>query len=423
MTLIGPTIAGEMDGWPESLRPAFKHIRPWFEFATGAMMNRDEYLAAVRPKIEMHKKAFPGIYVLAELEANLVPLNCENLAWKDELPLTYGDRTRPDSRYGAYATQSATAKIDAISPLKDSILRSADGRALLDSYFIYAGQPIVNLMVQPELNNARFRQILEQIDFLVDNAGFNGIYVDQFPPKPREGYSYDRWDGRSVTLQADGTIATKFYSYAYTGVSARVKIIEKVRAKGCLFRCNGSPVSKEEQAMRIFSFHEQENSRFEPMLFLDGKPPETISQVSAHLAPSPATMLLRPAHYTRDHSLFPRIVTKGIIMALRNGVIPYYYNLGSVGAGVNCDLGNHLFPFTTVELHEGFLIGAERTVTAVSGEFGLSGKKPPTIYCYDRDGNPKNPAGMVTVSGLPEHWTVSVKLDDWNAVAIMEVGD
>ena len=422
MTLIGPSISGEYEGWPPTLRPAFKQIRPWFEYATGAMLNRDEFIAAVKPKMEQHRKAFPDIWLLGSLETNLVPLNCEDLPWKDELPLTYGDRSRPDSQYGIYATKSATEKIDAISPLKDSILRSADGRAMLDSYFIYANQPTVNLMVQPELGNARYKQILEQIDFLIDRVGFNAIYMDQFPPKPREGYRYDRWAGRSVTLAPDGTIATKYYSYAYTGVSARMAIIEKIRSKGCLFRCNGSPVSKEEQKMKIFCFHEMENSRFDPMLFLDSKPPETISQVSAHLSPSPAVANLRPIRYTKDYSLFPRVVMRGTIMALRNGVMPYYYNVGPEKAKVNCEIANHFFPFTPVELNEGFLVGRERTITAVSGDFKVAGKKQPKVCYFDRDGYPKSPA-QVTVTGTPDNWLAAVKLHDWNEVVVLEVQD
>lgn len=422
MTLIGPSISAEYDRWPSTLRPAFGVVRPWFEYAMGAPLSRAEFAAQVKPVMERHRKAFPGIPLLASLETNLVPLNCENLSWKDELPLTYGDRSRPDSQYGIYATKSATEKIDAISPLKDSILRSADGRALLDSYFIYVNKPIVNLMVQPELGNARYKQILEQIDFVIDQVGFTGIYLDQFPPKPREGYSFDRWDGRSVTLAPDGTIATRYYSYAYTGVSARVAIIEKVRAKGCLFRCNGSPVSKEEQKMKIFCFHEMENSRFDPMLFLDSKPPETISQVSAHLSPSPAVVNLRPGRYTRDLALYPRVVMRGIIMALRNGVMPYYYNIGPEKAKVNCEIGNRFFPFTTVELHEGFLVGKERTITAISGRFKLAGRKQPKVYYFDRDGNPKSPA-QVAVTGQPGAWTAEVKLQDWLEVVVLEVQD
>ena len=35
-----------------------------------------------------------------------------------------------------------------------------------------------------------------------------------------------------------------------------------------------------------------------------------------------------------------------------------------------------MFPFTPVELHAGWLVGRERILTAVSGEFGWRGEKP-----------------------------------------------
>ncbi len=422
ITVPGPSVSAEHAIPPATLKPAFLQVRPWFEYATGAGLSRDEFLAEVKPRMAALRKAYPGVVILASLETNLVPLDCTNLPWKDELPLTYGDRTNENSQYGIYASAEATRKLDALTPLRDSILRSADGRALLDTYFIYKKQALVNLMVQPDGGNARERQIHEQIDFCVDVAGFDGIYLDQFPPKPREGYSLDRWDGRSVTLNPDGTIATKFYSYAYKGVGARVRIIEKVRSKGVMFRCNGSPVSREEQGLGIVSFHEQENTRFDPMLFLDEKPPETISQVSAHLAPSPAVVILRPGRYTRDFALFPRLVTKGIILALRNGVLPYYYNVGPESAKVDCTLGNHCFPFTTVELHEGWLVGKERTITAVSGEYAVAGTRRPAVFSFDRNGYPKEATG-VAITGGPGKWRAKVQLDDWNEVTILEVRD
>jgi hypothetical protein len=43
-----------------------------------------------------------------------------------------------------------------------------------------------------------------------------------------------------------------------------------------------------------------------------------------------------------------------------------------------------MFPFTPIELHSGWLVGRERILTCVSGEFGWRGEKPDVeVFVYD----------------------------------------
>lgn len=409
---------------PKGYVSDFRFVGPWFQYAGGALMSREDFVKQVTPGIRAIRAANPHARIFAKLENNLIPFDVSKYEWKHLLPLTYGDRKDPRSKYGQFASPEVTAKIDAITPYKDSIIRDANGNMMFDNYYIYGKYEAINLMVQPEYNNYRVKSFFEQIDFLIDKVGFDSIYIDQYYPYTIGGFSENRWDGRTVTLAPDGTIAHKRYSYAITGADARARIIRKVRDKGGIVLVNGSPISREVQSTGILSFQEQENSNVNPLLYLDSKPPEVLSGVSAHLAPAPNTLLLRPIRYSRDVKLYPRMVNKGIICALRNGVLFYYYHNGGPNGlkdvNVDCDLGSHLFPFTPVELNEGFLIGRERTVTAISRSFSIAGNAPPEIRHYDREGFYTKHTGC-TVTGKPGAWNVDVKLDDWNEVTIIIV--
>lgn len=418
MTIPGPIYFDV--NCPKGIQSHIRLVSPWFEYAGGAVLNREEYTATVKPIIEKARKENPNVRVFGMLETNLVPFNVAQYDWKHELPLTYGDRRNPKTKYGIFLSPKTSARIDAITPYKDSIIRDANGCVMIDNYYIYGKREMVNLMVQPEADNYRVKTFMDQIDFLIDKAGFDSIYIDQFFPGVKDGISDNRWDGRTVTLNKDGSISGKRYKYSITGAEARMRIVQKVRSKGGIVLVNGSPVSREVQASGLLSFQEQENSNVNPMLYLNDRPPETISQVSAHLAPSPSILLLRPAKYSKDTSLYPKMVTKGIICALRNGVLFFYYTNAPVADKVHYGIGNHLFPFTPVELNEGFLVGRERTVTAISGNFTLKGKKQPILYHFDEKGFPKDKADC-TVTGSPDNWKVSVKLNDWNEVSIFQV--
>jgi hypothetical protein len=77
----------------------------------------------------------------------------------------------------------------------------------------------------------------------------------------------------------------------------------------------------------------------------------------------------------------------------------------------------NMFPFTTEELHDGWIKGKERTITAISGKFPVNGQNKPQVLYFDKKGfeQPNNFA----VTGEPGNWMVDVKLNDWNEVAIM----
>jgi len=267
---------------------------------------------------------------------------------------------------------------------------------------------------------------MRQIDFMMGKLGFNGIYIDQFQPYIIGGFSENRWDGYTVELAADGSIKRKRYSYAITGAPARAKIVRTVRERGGIVVTNGQPMSREEQNTGVFAFQEMENDDVNPLKFMDSKPPECPWQVISHLG-SPIALGIRPRKYKSvgaTPEMYPQMTTKGVITALRNSVLFYYYTIDVTTSGPaagSTALVENLFPFTTEELHEGWLKGKERTITAISGKFPVNGQKQPKILYFDCKGSPKK-ADFV-ISGTPGNWVVDVKLDDWNEVAIMVAQD
>ena len=69
--------------------------------------------------------------------------------------------------------------------------------------------------------------------------------------------------------------------------------------------------------------------------------------------------------------------------ALMRGAL-YYHYLGHTGCP---SLPSKMFPFTPIELHGGWLVGKERILTAVSGDFGWRGEKPEVdVFVFDEFG-------------------------------------
>lgn len=408
--------------------PTVAGVSPWFEYAHQWYRTRDEYISVVKPKMEKLRKAYPGIKLLGQLETNLVPMDMSKYEWGKEMPLTYGDRKNPRTKYGQFISPELTRKLDAVTPYKDSIIRDAKGNAMIDTHYVYENMPHINIMVQPEVGNYRYQTFIEQIDFLMDKVGFNGVYIDQFQPYIVGGFSEDRWDGRTVTLDKSGKIIQKRYSYAITGAVARGNILRHVANKGGVVVVNGHPMSREEQNTGVISFQEMEGDPVNPIPFMTAKPPEFRWQTSGHLA-SPVILGVRPNNHQRAAVTDGRdrraeIINKSIITAIRNGVLYYYYGLEQPLSGPyagSFEAGNAMFPFTPVELGEGLLKGKERTIAVYSGKFTVAGAKQPKLHYFNNFGIRKN--ADWNISGQAGAWTVDVKLDDWNEIAVIEVQD
>ena len=140
-------------------------------------------------------------------------------------------------------SKETTRLFDEFSPYRDRIIRNASGNAMYENY--YVTKPFINMMVQPEVGNERYRDFMRQFDLMMGKLGFSGIYIDQFQPYIIGGFSENRWDGYTVELAADGSIKRKRYSYAITGAQARANIIKTVRDRGGVVVTNGQPMSRE----------------------------------------------------------------------------------------------------------------------------------------------------------------------------------
>ena len=290
---------------------------------------------------------------------------------------------------------------------------------------MYPNAPVINLMVQPELGNSRYKQMIEQIDFLMDKAGVDSIYIDQFQPYTKGGFSENRWDGRTVELAPDGSIKRYRYSYALTGATARAAIIKHITDKGGLVLTNGQSMSREEQGLFRLAFQEMENDSVNPLLFMDECPPEFRWQSISHLG-CPVALGIRPRKYLnvkKRPNRAAEVLTKGVITALRNGLLYYVYiydiNTDGKSDSGSFDMIERMYPFTPVELNAGYLIGKERIITAVSRSFTVAGKQKPRCTHYNKRGIPA--AADFVISGKPGAWQVEVKLRDWNEIAIIEI--
>ena len=407
---------------PRGLKCHCVTIGHWFEYEwnPGEELTREQYKAYVDQHAPELRAKNPGMLLMASLECNLVTMDKQkHIPGWEALPKSCAWGKPRHGVYGNVLTKEQTKLItDLKIPYADSMLYTKDGRLIIDNYYPY--EPLINFMVQIEEGNGRFKHAMEQFIWLLDTVGLDGIYFDQFAPgcggqlSRKDRCSYNRWDGRTVVLAADGTISEKVYDYAVTGTSGRVALARAVTSRGKLMVANTHPISKAMLLPGVMRFDEMENDDLTATLLGTGKPPALRQELWGQMSSTPIALGIRPSRYTRDKSQWARLTQRAIIIGLRHGVLyyPYHYDLGTVPGGwgvLDC-----MFPSTPVELGEGFLIAKERILTAVTRSF-TTASKPKAVRAFTPVGleRPANAEIVQTAEG----WKTTVKLLDWQETA------
>ncbi len=394
-------------------------LTPWFEYYNGWTVTRDEYKKRMQAAQAFIKSVVPDAKCLACIETNLVSVDLS--FFKDTIPKEGWPIGRElGGKYGQTATREMTACVDA-SPWRDSCLRDADGNVLLDCWYVqhYASKPALNFMVYPTLDNHRHQHMLEQIAWLLDDLGLDGVYIDQFSLSwndDKTRYSRERWDGRTVNLGPDGRVASTMCDLGLISAPARRAWVEAALKRDKTVVCNTNPTVSELQKLPAFRFMETQG--YEP---LSGEGAPDMQQLAKGQLGSPIG-LGHSFPATAGADFFMRTV----IAHLRYGMLYYYYaadfpaqDTPEGRPGGEFGPVNHMFPFTPVELHEGWVLGKERLITAISGEFLWPYDREPHITQFDTRGRERTPDATITKNESGSY-RINISLRNWWEIAVIE---
>ena len=405
-------------------------IWPWLSTLelnpeTGKLYKMDELEKILKTHYEKVKKANPEIQVLGVIESNLVPIDKRDIENGEDI----GKGTHD---YGTILSKEESEKLSkAIANYNDSILRTEDGRIIVDTYYPYASKKefLLYLFVYYVEGNYRYKEMLSYMDFLFNKIGCDGVYMDQFTLSwqglglARDRCTYDKWDGYTVDIDENtGKITRKYTDCGLVSIKARKKILEYAVSKGKVVVINGFPPVLEEQNLRnVFRFAELENDYPNPLNYLNDEPPTLKWCGKGHLS-TPIILGLRPQRLPDGEKYYAEAIMKSVITALKNGLL--YYPNGAGGATIpkegpgSGEYGalNHMFPITPIEINEGYIIGKERIISCISGIFYFD--REPKVYLFDLKGKEK-PVNF-KINKKEKLWEVNVKINDWNEIVIIE---
>jgi hypothetical protein len=187
-------------------------------------------------------------------------------------------------------------------------------------------------------------------------------------------------------------------SVALLTQSWRVEMAKKIMARGPLVG-NGQPHTRTMASLRFPRFVETGS-------------PSNCAQAQLH---SPIAL---GDHLTERSEVD---AYRNMLSALDYGCLYHWYDDLTV-VPTYSTLTEHMYPFTPMELHEGYVIGRERIITRKSGLFGWGDSSGHEMHVYDDSGRevPGYPAPQATRNGA--NITELRLAEDWSAVIVRERG-
>ena len=383
-------------------------LGPWLDYWTGQHLTRAELKKLLQQAMRNFREADPEVKCVGEIETDWVALRPEQVKDFEKLPAHKGGRT------GQAGLSAAQTKIvyDANLPWQDSFSRTPDGTLRLELYTT-RGHPGTAILVYPQKGNYQGRFLMDQVKFLLDEVGMDGIYIDEFSQARR--YSYERWDGHTVDMDpSTGRIKTKYTDCGLVWADGQRELCEYALDRGKIVVANWPAAQAEVQALPVFRFMELPLRGSDFSALEDGeKPPFLATLCRGHLASPIALGASTPPD--------ARGFMKRIIILLRHGVLYYHHDpaIPATGKGSG-EYGpiNHMFPITPVRLFEGGIVGKERTITCVSGTYMWNHERPPRIFLFDEVGREKK--HDLKPEKTDTGWKTEVPLRDWQEIAVIE---
>lgn len=405
---------------------------PWvdydnFNWRTGKTLNREEYKELVRKGIKAFKTVAPGIKCLGAMQS------CWRSISADLMNKLYEKIPQEKRKQGFYHFSEEQMKIIQDFPLawKDSFTVGPDGRYIYELY--YNGPknlPLIAIGVHAVVGNSQFAYWMEQAKFIMEDVGLDGIYIDgfslAFKGDPSQRYTYDRWDGVTVDIDAHtGEILRRYTDCAWLVIEAQKCLSQYVNSRSGILVANTAASAQEIQSLPVIRFLEG-SGVMNDFKFIEGKEPLSIRHLSRGQLASPIALgwSAHAAGSKDDGPEYSRKVMGTAITYLRHGLLYYYYgHYGVKYPSTESFPGeygaiNHMFPITPTYIGKGFVAGKERIVASVSGVFRWDNDRKPNVSCFDMVNYPKK-ASFDLKKGT-QGWNVQLCMNDWKEICIIE---
>lgn len=312
----------------------------------------------------------------ANVDGKIVPKPVEPLRKFEKSMFDTAKKIMPDLKRLYYIHTQWSTEVDDYKTYADSVQRTKDGK-----YFTGIEEPYHFFI--PTLTNSYGKAMLETVDKVIQYFDPEGIYIDEMTCSPLR-LSYDMWDKVSVELDRSNNVKCKIGYVTLLKMPFMMKLYDKIIREHHKFIIgNFGPETRTERQYHFPRFEETCHSWW--IFYSHLYTPIQLGDVSTYGMTAEENMA-------------------DIRNAMKNGTLYYYY----ANTAASPTITQKMFPFTPIEIHSKWLMGKERILTCISGDFGWHGTRQlAELFVYDKFGKP---TGDYTAEFFAENGEVRVRL-------------
>lgn len=396
--------------------PFLDYDNAWVAQGQDLTTQREGYLEEATRALAALHDADPTLVVLTELEGVFTQLTAARSAeLVDLLPQA--------ERWAGYPKILTPAQEELVAswalPELDSLPLTDEGRGAYELY-VRDGTTLIALLTYPESGTTALANLADQVRFSLDDVGAGGFFLDGGGPA-NDFLDGPGSDGVTAVVDRDtGALVETRRDYRLTTMESLVPLLQDAVDSGAFVAANGFAATPEACALEVLRFMET-GWLFDPLdVAADGTPATIDAFATGHLG-TPVALGNVPSFYGAEDRT-AEFVMRDVISRLAHGLLYAGYNteLPETGAGAGSwDALNAMFPLTPVSLRPGWIVGQERTITALSGDYSWAGSAAPITKCFGLNGALTS-CGASTVTETANGWTVALVLDDWDQVAVID---
>lgn len=390
-------------------------LAPWLDYdpqLTDHVLTRSEYTALIQPAMNAIKAASPGIRVIGCVETDWITVDPVDFEGGD----TWPDCGSSSADWHLLSLEQSQSIADSGLPWADSVVEyTAAGNYRLEVYE-RGGSCYYALNVIPAVGNYQHQFLNEQVEFLINTVGMDGFYIDEFAPFWYR--SYHAWDGYTADIDPiTGQIVRRYSHPAIYGHGSRLQLCQYAQDNNLVMVANTYGISRQETAYPVMRFAETW-ATFMPQDVTSSGTPDFMPHLMAGAFNTPIGLGANGSSVAgQEAELFYR----SIINYLRHGMIYYHYwypTLPESGQGSG-EYGpiNNMFPITPEIIEAGTIIGSDRVITCLSGQYVWNSVLAPHVTTYDITGRQKQSTVSMTFSN--GSWQIDLQLSDFNEIAII----
>ncbi len=247
----------------------------------------------------------------------------------------------------------------------------------------------------PMTGNTYGAAVRKNVDIILDKIDADGVYWDEHEYSSAQyhyGEPWDRFTGDidRKTMQVRGLKS----SVTLLTEDWRVNLAQYIQSRGSLIG-NGVPFTRAMVELHFPCFV------------------ETGSITNCTLAHLYSPIALGD-HLTERSQ---QDAYETMFAALDYGCVYHWYNDMNV-TPTHKTLTSHMFPITPLELHQGFVIGAERIITKVSGKFGWGDGSRHEVHVYNGQGVEVEDFDAPFTEKNGQTWTELRLAEGWSAAIL-----